>query len=186
MNRANGLEKYFKWSKNILTKSARAQFWTHVWYCGIMIQRMRLNHTHWRRNNSLVHQKNVSRAKRLLIYLLCILQNQTTLCLMIVSLHLYIIGGMLKQKTSIQSIYWHIRARAGVENIGISNSDCNNPINANACVNVTMYSLVTYLNKFIPNKNIPINYLSIHLEGWDYNVLLGGKKYICNKIAESI
>ena len=45
-----------------------------------------------------------------------------------------------------------------------------------------MYSLVTYLNKFIPNKNIPINYLSINLEGWDYNVLLGGQNHALRPI----
>lgn len=45
-----------------------------------------------------------------------------------------------------------------------------------------MYSLVTYLNKFIPNKNIPINYLGIYLEGWDYNVLLGGQNHALHRI----
>jgi len=58
--------------------------------------------------------------------------------------------------------------KVGVENKGISNK-CND----DGCTNVTMYSLDTYMEKYVPN-GIPINYLSIDVEGWDYEVLLGG------------
>lgn len=61
------------------------------------------------------------------------------------------------------------KGKVGVENKGISNG-CTK----GACMNVTMYSLDTYLEKFVP-KGMPINYLSVDVEGWDFEVLLGGK-----------
>ncbi|KAL7528883.1 hypothetical protein ACHAXR_002684 [Thalassiosira sp. AJA248-18] len=42
------------------------------------------------------------------------------------------------------------------------------------CVNVDMYSLDTYANKFV-EEDMPINYLSVDVEGFDQDVLLGGK-----------
>lgn len=71
------------------------------------------------------------------------------------------------------------KAGAGVENIGISNSKCDDP--DNQCVNVTMYSLDTYINKFIP-KDMTINYLSVDVEGWDYNVLMGGQQHALERV----
>ena len=59
----------------------------------------------------------------------------------------------------------------GIENKGIGNC-AKNP---EACTNVTMYSLDTFVAKFVP-KNVPINYLSVDVEGFDMDVLTGGLK----------
>lgn len=54
-----------------------------------------------------------------------------------------------------------------------------------------MYSLDSYIQTFIPNtitnsndneEEIPINYLSIDVEGWDYEVLLGGKQNVLQRV----
>jgi FkbM family methyltransferase len=83
----------------------------------------------------------------------------------------------------------------GVENKGISNTDCKSSSSSDDCVNVTMYSLDSYIQTFIPNtttttnkeeeeeeEEIPINYLSIDVEGWDYEVLLGGKQNVLQRV----
>jgi FkbM family methyltransferase len=83
----------------------------------------------------------------------------------------------------------------GVENKGISNTDCKSSSSSSSssddCVNVTMYSLDSYIQTFIPNtitnsndneEEIPINYLSIDVEGWDYEVLLGGKQNVLQRV----
>lgn len=65
----------------------------------------------------------------------------------------------------------------GVENKGIGNTNCES--DPNNCINVTKYSLDSYMEKFVPtkdNSNLPINYLSVDVEGWDFEVLLGGKR----------
>jgi hypothetical protein len=71
------------------------------------------------------------------------------------------------------SVYFPRDSKVGVENKGISNADCSEG-NASSCISVKMYSLDTYVETFIP-KGIPINYLSVDVEGWDFEVLLGGK-----------
>ncbi|KAL3758624.1 hypothetical protein ACHAWU_008378 [Discostella pseudostelligera] len=67
----------------------------------------------------------------------------------------------------------------GVENKGISNTNCGG--DGTNCVNVTKYSLDSYVERFVPmdvNNNVsPINYLSVDVEGWDYEVLLGGVRH---------
>jgi FkbM family methyltransferase len=72
------------------------------------------------------------------------------------------------------SVFFPRGAQAGVENKGISNAGCSEGM-ASDCINVTMYSLDTYTEKFIP-KGVQINYLSVDVEGWDFEVLLGGKR----------
>ena len=60
----------------------------------------------------------------------------------------------------------------GVENKGISTGCKGRLVN---CVNVTVYSLDTYVAKYIPGgADVPINYLSLDVEGWDADVLSGG------------
>ena len=73
-------------------------------------------------------------------------------------------------------------AKVGVENKGISNTNCdggdnddNEGLDSTNCINVTKYSLDSYMEKFVPT-NVPINYLSVDVEGWDFEVLLGGKR----------
>jgi len=56
--------------------------------------------------------------------------------------------------------------RAGVENANLS--DCRHN-----CEEVPMYSLQTYVNKFVKSKTDPINVLSIDVEGFDFDVLFG-------------
>jgi FkbM family methyltransferase len=78
-------------------------------------------------------------------------------------------------------------SKAGVENKGISNTNCkSSSSSSDDCVNVTMYSLDTYIQTYIPNINnkeeIPINYLSIDVEGWDYEVLFGGKQNVLQRV----
>ena len=60
--------------------------------------------------------------------------------------------------------------RVGVENKGIANCKGTNDAD---CTNVTMYSLDTYVDKNVPS-NTTINYLSVDVEGFDADVLLGG------------
>ena len=62
--------------------------------------------------------------------------------------------------------------KLGKENKGIASSNCDQG-QRGKCTNVTMYSLDTYVNKFVP-EGVPINYLSVDAEGHDYDVLLGG------------
>ena len=63
----------------------------------------------------------------------------------------------------------------GVENKGIANCLTNDRRSRYVCVNVTMYSLDTYVETFI-SAGVPINYLSIDVEGYDMDVLLGGQQ----------
>ena len=76
--------------------------------------------------------------------------------------------------------------KVGVENKGISNTNCdggddddddndNEGLDSTNCINVTKYSLDSYMEKFVPT-NMPINYLSVDVEGWDFEVLLGGTR----------
>jgi len=67
--------------------------------------------------------------------------------------------------------------QVGRENGGIGSNKC---ILQN-CVNVTMYSLDTYVSKFVP-EGAPIDYLSVDAEGYDYNVLLGGNSSALTRV----
>ena len=57
----------------------------------------------------------------------------------------------------------------GKENNGIANGCKGN------CKNVTVYSLDTYVEKFV-SPDVPINILSIDVEGFDSDVILGGNR----------
>ncbi len=61
-------------------------------------------------------------------------------------------------------------ARMGQENKGITNCLGENDAN---CMDVKMYSLDTYVDENLP-PNTTINYLSVDVEGFDSEVLLGG------------
>ncbi len=61
-------------------------------------------------------------------------------------------------------------ARVGEENRGIAN--CHGDSDPN-CMDVKMYRLDTYVDENLP-PNITINYLSVDVEGFDSEVLLGG------------
>lgn len=74
-------------------------------------------------------------------------------------------------------VFFAAEGAVGVENKGISNTNCESA--SNNCINVTKYSLDSYMEKFVPmkdNSNRAINYLSVDVEGWDFEVLLGGKQ----------
>ena len=58
----------------------------------------------------------------------------------------------------------------GKENKGIGNCKISDGVQ---CVDVNMYSLDTYVAKYIPHDG-PIHHLSIDVEGFDMDVLLGG------------
>lgn len=62
-------------------------------------------------------------------------------------------------------------AAAGVEDLGINTCKQNKRL-ASLCEDVPMYSLQTYVNKFVKSKG-PINILSIDVEGFDFDVLFG-------------
>ena len=59
--------------------------------------------------------------------------------------------------------------RIGKENKGISNGCVGD------CKNVTVYNLDTYVEKFV-SPDVPINILSIDVEGYDSDVILGGSR----------
>eukprot|EP00978_Attheya_sp_CCMP212_P019363 scaffold54205_cov55-Attheya_sp.AAC.1 len=61
------------------------------------------------------------------------------------------------------------RVGAGIEHLGIDH--CSSP-SAQHCEDVPMYSLQSYVNKFVRSKG-PINVLSIDVEGFDFDVLFG-------------
>lgn len=61
-------------------------------------------------------------------------------------------------------------ARVGEENMGIANCHGGNDAN---CTDVKMYRLDTYVDENLP-PNTTINYLSVDVEGFDSDVLLGG------------
>ena len=62
--------------------------------------------------------------------------------------------------------------KAGRENLGIANCDGHEADGVN-CVNVDMFSLDTYVQKFVHHDG-PIDFLSIDVEGFDIDVILGG------------
>ena len=64
--------------------------------------------------------------------------------------------------------------RQGTENGKIEFCDqyCNSTIQDNCCPDVNMYSLESYVDKFVTSKG-PINVLSIDTEGQDFDVLFG-------------
>ena len=66
----------------------------------------------------------------------------------------------------------------GKENKGISNCKVADGVR---CVNVAMYSLDTYVEKYIPHDG-PIHYLSIDVEGFDMDVLLGGRSNALKRV----
>ncbi len=69
--------------------------------------------------------------------------------------------------------------KVGVEDKGIGSSNCDSDDlnNSSNCINVPTYSLDSYMEMFVPSKdNMPINYLSVDVEGWDFEVLLGGTR----------
>jgi len=66
--------------------------------------------------------------------------------------------------------------KAGLEAYGISNCDQTTDKNS-FCVNVPMYSLDSYVQKFVKSRG-PITFLSIDTEGWDFDVLFGGSSTI--------
>lgn len=103
--------------------------------------------------------------------------------------------GFIVTHAAMSKIDGHVafprESKIGVENKGISNTDCSKSSSGTTtnedCVNVTMYSLDTYIQTYIPNninkeEEIPINYLSIDVEGWDYEVLLGGKQNVLKRV----
>ena len=66
--------------------------------------------------------------------------------------------------------------KAGLEGYRISNCDQTTDKNS-FCVNVPMYSLDSYVQKFVKSRG-PITFLSIDTEGWDFDVLFGGSSTI--------
>ncbi|KAL7525893.1 hypothetical protein ACHAXR_001205, partial [Thalassiosira sp. AJA248-18] len=67
--------------------------------------------------------------------------------------------------------------KVGIENGGIGKGLCL----PGRCMNVTMYRLDTYIEKFVP-ENMPINYLSVDVEGYDYEVLMGGTRNALSRV----
>jgi FkbM family methyltransferase len=62
---------------------------------------------------------------------------------------------------------------AGQEAYSITHCDQSPSIHNPFCVDVNMYSLDSYVEKFVKSRG-PINMLSIDAEGWDFDVLFGG------------
>ena len=62
---------------------------------------------------------------------------------------------------------------AGQEAYSITHCDQSPSIRNPFCVDVNMYSLDSYVEKFVKSRG-PINMLSIDAEGWDFDVLFGG------------
>jgi len=82
-------------------------------------------------------------------------------------------GSVYFPKASLSN-QTHMKVQVGSENQGIET--CNgNPSNPN-CQSVRMYSLDDYVRKFVKHDvtERPINILSVDVEGFDYDVLLGG------------
>ena len=65
--------------------------------------------------------------------------------------------------------------RAGVESCGIHG--CQGGTSASSLVNVSMYSLDSYVEKFVQSKG-PINILNIDAEGWDFDVIFGASSVL--------
>ncbi|KAL3774742.1 hypothetical protein ACHAWO_012067 [Cyclotella atomus] len=75
------------------------------------------------------------------------------------------------------SVLFPSASGVGVENQGIGNC-VKNPA---ACVNVTMHSLDTFVQKYVPG-DATINYLSVDVEGFDMDVLVGGLNHALPRI----
>ncbi len=78
------------------------------------------------------------------------------------------------------SVFFPRDVGVGLENMGIGNADCSKG-NSSRCIGVKMYSLDTYVDTFVP-KGIPINYLSVDVEGWDFEVILGGRRSALSRV----
>ena len=63
------------------------------------------------------------------------------------------------------------QGQAGTEVFSIES--CDAVPTPSHCVEVDMYSLDSYVQKFVKSKG-PINMLSVDTEGWDFDVLFGG------------
>ena len=63
------------------------------------------------------------------------------------------------------------RGKPGMEIFSIES--CDAVPTPSHCVDVNMYSLDSYVRKFVKSKG-PINMLSVDTEGWDFDVLFGG------------
>ena len=68
-------------------------------------------------------------------------------------------------------------AGVGVENQGMGNC-LTNP---GGCEDVTTYSLDSFASENVP-KDVPINYLSVDVEGYDMDVLLGGMNHTISRV----
>ncbi|KAL7463144.1 hypothetical protein ACHAXS_003525 [Conticribra weissflogii] len=69
----------------------------------------------------------------------------------------------------------------GKENKGMEN--CKSGADGVNCVNVDMYSLDTYVDKFLPKDDGHIiDFLSIDVEGFDMDVMLGGSSTLKNRV----
>jgi len=66
-------------------------------------------------------------------------------------------------------------SESGVETWGIDSCLNKRVRNRSLCKNVTVYSLDSYVDKFVKSSG-PINILQVDVEGWDFNVLFGGSK----------
>jgi len=62
----------------------------------------------------------------------------------------------------------------GVENLRIDN--CQHIRYRHLCKEIPLYRLDTFANRFLPHDNSIIDFLSIDVEGYDYDVLLGGQE----------
>jgi FkbM family methyltransferase len=65
--------------------------------------------------------------------------------------------------------------KIGVENMGLA--DCQNEKTKRHCTEIPQYTLDTYADKFI-QKDAWIDFLSIDVEGFDWDVLMGGDKVL--------
>lgn len=67
----------------------------------------------------------------------------------------------------------HEKVKVGTENKGISS--CQEALDDENCEDVPMLTLDSYANQFVKSKG-PIHFLSIDVEGYDFDVLLGGEE----------
>lgn len=66
-----------------------------------------------------------------------------------------------------------ISSQSGIETFGIDSCMSNKVRRKSLCKNVTVYSLDSYVEKFVQSSG-PIHILQVDVEGWDFNVLFGG------------
>lgn len=82
-----------------------------------------------------------------------------------------VVSNVAVSDTDGSILFPDVKGKVGVENLGIEN--CQGKDAQQLCKNVPLYRLDTFAEQFLPKDGSLVDFLSIDVEGFDYDVLLG-------------